>query len=507
MHSPPGTERAADPRRGLAYTVGLCCAGLAALGFWLFCNHMRQGAITADWPWLYRAGQSLWQHGLPHHDTMSWTFPARPWVVYQWLFEAVAAPVYGLLGATLSVYALCLVGLGMYAVGPAWYLARRGVPYWLTLAIGGATLIPVSVNLGLRPMLASNLALLAQWVVIERLRAGRLGAWPAAGALALIYAIWANSHLGFTLGLTSLALFFAADLIEHGRTSRPATCTSRRRLCTRYLGLASAAVLATGCNPYGWSLYRYIVDLSLKTEMNAHIHELMPPRLDNGYMIVGLLLIALYLVCLIIQRRRIAWAGVLHVALFTIMTIDALRFVIWAGLFYALAAPPVIAAALARMSGGRIAATGPTTRPWRYVWLPGLVGALLITSPGSGATAGPVQMAGCRAMTDGIRYLDHHLPPDAHWFSSEKVGSCTHLVAPKRRVFIDTRFDMYPETFVLAWFRAYQYRDGWQALFERWDIEAALLADNAPLTPVLTDDVHYRRRAVGNHMLLFERQH
>lgn len=488
--------------RALGALVAIAC-GVA--GFWLFCEHMREGAITADWPWLYRAGQTIWQHGLPTHDTMSWTFPDYPWVLYQWLFEAVSAPIYTLLGLTGSVVAVCLLGLAMYMVGPAWYLARRGVHPLITLAIGGLVLIPVSVNFGLRPMLVSNLALLAQIVVMERLRHRRMSLTSAAITIAVIYALWANAHLGFTMGLCSLLLYALGDLFERGR---PAVAASLAVIARRYLVVISAAVAAIGCNPYGWSLFGYIISLSMKTAMNAHIHELMPPDIHNGYMVTGLVLLVVYAGLTLLAWRRVAWVGLFHVALFTVGTIDALRMVVWAGLFLTLAGPPLVQRVFERYGGlARVAGKTPPARlisPALYCGL-ALLLAVPIATLGSAWTAGPARLDGCAPMAGGIRYLDTHLPPDARWFSSERTGSCTHAYAPERRVFIDTRFDMYPEAFVLDWFFAYQYRQNWRALFEHWHIDAALLYDDAPLVAPLTADPAYKRQRIDANSLLFTR--
>ena len=253
--------------------VGLALACIAT-GFWRFCGFMRHGGITNDWPWLYRTGLEIWQYGLPARDTLSWTYPERAWTLYQWLFEAVAAPIYAGLGATASVFVLCLFGFVLYAAAPAWVLARRGVQPWLTLAVGSVVLVPVGLNFSLRPMLATLALLAVQWVWLARWRAGRLRFAVAAVGLAIGYALWSNLHLGFTLGLASLALFALVDLCA------PRGPALMRQLAARlvvWAGFAMIAVAATGLNPYGWRLYGYIWELSHKSAMNAHIRELMPP--------------------------------------------------------------------------------------------------------------------------------------------------------------------------------------------------------------------------------------
>lgn len=483
--------------------VGLALACIAT-GFWRFCGFMRHGGITNDWPWLYRTGLEIWQYGLPARDTLSWTYPERAWTLYQWLFEAVAAPIYAGLGATASVFVLCLFGFALYAAVPAWVLARRGVQPWLTLAVGSVVLVPVGLNFSLRPMLATLVLLAVQWVWLERWRAGRLRFAVAAGGLAIGYALWSNLHLGFTLGLASLALFALVDLCA---ARGPALMHQLAARLFVWAGFAMIAGAGTGLNPYGWGLYGYIWELSHKSAMNAHIRELMPPDPSQPAIQLAIGLgAALVVLCGLAVWRRVAlpWTALLHVALFTAMTSQAIRMVVWAGLAYVWATAPLVQT-LADSYRDPTRTAARRAPSWRA--LGGLtVLALVIAGPASAWSWGAARVADCGESAHAIEVLDDTLPAEARWFSSERVGSCVALVAPGRRVFIDTRFDFYPESFVLAWFMAYQHRRNWQGLFKRWHIDHALLADTAPLVPVLEQAPNFSRRRIDDRMLLFSRR-
>lgn len=492
--------------RGLAAPIAAGATGTAifATGVWLLAGHMQSAAITADWGWLYRAGQTIRAHGLPNHDLFSWTFPDRHWVLYQWLFEVIAAPIYNGLGLAASVFSVGLLAIVTYALMPALILRREGVhPIWPML-VGALVLIPVSSNLGLRPMLASNFALLAQYALINRLRAGHASLAGTALATALIYALWSNMHLGFTLGLFSLVLFAVGDLWTRvrGRVSHAFAPHG-------YAVLLGVAVLASGLNPYGWTLYAYIVHLSLETRMNAHIHELMPPRLANIDMQIGALLLVVFAGLALIFRRVLSAAELLHVTAFAALAFTAMRFVIWAGLFYALVGPRLFDHAATRLAPAALRrALTPLDAPGArraMVAVLCLVGIAVVTL-GAPATAGSARLAGCAPLRESLLYLDRHYPPGTHWFSSETAGSCARFFTPARRVFIDTRFDMYPEPFVMAWFGAYQHRRHWQRLFERWDINVVLLPRGAPLIEPLQRDPAWRLAHRDAGALVFTRR-
>lgn len=468
------------------------CLAIGGVSVYLFAVHMRQGAITSDWPWLWRTGQWIIGHGLPSNDLYSWTMPDRAWLLYQWLFEVMAAIVYAALGAGGMVAALCITSIVVYVLVPSWLNLRRGVPLYLALSLASATLIPVSINLGLRPMLVSCWALLVQFLVVERLRNGRLGLRPAALMLAILYALWANTHLGLTLGLLSLLLFAIGDVVDRYRGD-PETASLRA-----YGLLLTGSAIASLANPYGWHIYSYIIKLSLKQEMNAHIHELMPPDPGNPSVMVGIALLVLFVIQWARRPQNVGTGQALHVLVLALATALSLRFIVWAGLFHALVAP-----ALWRRSGNapdRPIASIPS--PVMLISIYCVIALIAVIAP---LRQAPVRMAGCQPLAAGIRYLDRHYPANTHWFSSETTGSCTRLYAPERRVFIDTRFDMYPQPFVLRWYRAYQHRTGWRQLFLDRHIRIVLLARGAPLRPTLASDPAYRRVWHDNHSVLFER--
>ncbi len=180
---------------------------------------------------------------------------------------------------------------------------------------------------------------------------------------------------------------------------------------------------------------------------------------------------------------------------FTALAFTAMRFVIWAGLFYTLIAPRLFDHAATQWSPQwlKVQLAPLATRPGRRSLVAGLsLVAAAVIIVGAPATAGPAHLAGCAPLRQSLGYLDRHYPAHTHWFSSETAGSCARFYTPDRRVFIDTRFDMYPEDFVLRWFRAYQYREHWRALFKRWRIRVVLLPRGAPLVDTLRHDRHWR---------------
>ena len=486
----------------IVLATALLWLSLRALAF--FCAQMADHALTPDWAWLYRTGLHLletWR--LPATDPFSWTHPDREWVLYQWLFEVGAATAYQWLGRAGTVAGLSLLAIALYVLVPAWHARRRGVPVLLTAVLGSLVLVPVGVNFGLRPMAVTTAGLLVQYLLVTRWREHGLGTPALAACLAGLYLVWANAHLGVVLGLLSLGLFALGD-----GCPRPRAPGNGYRRPLSYAGPALAAFGTTLVNPYGPGIYGYLVGLSLKTSMNRRISELLPPDMGSAPFVLAGGLLILFLLDLLRGRRDYAAHEILHLLVFAALAALSLRMVVWAGLFYVLVVPAglwrAIRAYPSRLAGIR-AALAMLARADR-VSLPALVFAAFALAVWIVPLERPVRVAHCDDLRPAIRYLDTTYPRDIRWFSDEVAGSCALLHAPDRMVFGDTRFDFYPQDFVLDWFAAIKGRDGWRAFLDDWEVPVALVSTRRPLAAALRADSGYVVVHEDRHAVVVERR-
>lgn len=463
----------------------LACLVVVLTCTYLFIGQMMDHALTPDWPWLYRAGLYITEHSrLPETDLFSWTHPHQPWVLYQWLFEVIAAAVYRVFGQDATVAAFTLTGIVIYMFAPALALRRRGVPVLLTLVIGALVLLPVSVNFGLRPMLATTVFLLVQYLLISEWRALRLRSRWLFAAITGIYLLWANMHLGVVLGFLSLTLFAVGDLLDRRRADstknegNAAQAVERSRLFVGYACCAAIGFLASLINPYGATIYVYIVELSLKTEINQNIRELMSPDMTAPAFMLGAALVILYLLDLLRARSRYASFEILHVLVFVALTACALRFVVWAGLFYGLVMPAGLwrwVECWPKRLGNIGQALRIAQRADRVVGVSVFAGAVFLITVVAPLAAN-TRISGCTRLRDAIVYASEHYPANVRWFSDDAVGSCTILVAPQLNVFADTRFDMYPPGFVQRWIAAMKGQLGWLDFIRKWDVQMLIVS-------------------------------
>lgn len=182
--------------------------------------------------WHLSAGRWIAENGsIPRADPFSFTRGGEPWVDFEWAFQLF---VYGLHQAGgLWLLRLAKAALLLAAWLPVDALLRRrgssGAGRALASAFWAAAVLPQS---DLRPDLLSALLFA---VLLSRLDADRLSP-PFALAF---FALWANLHPGFALGLA----LYAAKALALLRERRPPP---------RALALeAGAAALGTLLNPLG----------------------------------------------------------------------------------------------------------------------------------------------------------------------------------------------------------------------------------------------------------------
>ena len=199
-------------------------------------------AADTDLWWHLSAGLGILDTGVvPRAETLSWSLSGAPWTDFEWGAQAVLAAARlgaGMWGVwLLKALLLAAAGAGVLAAARAAALAAPGRA--LALALFGVGVLP---RADARTELFSVALFAALLAGLERLRSED---WPvrrlrgAALACAAAFALWANLHAGFPVGLALLAAY----VLPAARRER------------RWLALPAAAAAATLLNPYGPGLW------------------------------------------------------------------------------------------------------------------------------------------------------------------------------------------------------------------------------------------------------------
>ncbi len=176
-------------------------------------------------------------HRLTTDDPYSFTQDVA-WINHEWLSEFVLGASYAFAGAAgLLVVKWFLLGI---ALTLAWRHSATASPAWRhgLLALATLGLLPISSTI--RPQLWTVALIVLLW---RSLATESIARW----LIPLLFAVWANVHGGWSLGLGLLAVCVAGDVATRRRSLREAGL------------LLAASATATLLNPYGIELWRFIL--------------------------------------------------------------------------------------------------------------------------------------------------------------------------------------------------------------------------------------------------------
>jgi hypothetical protein len=71
--------------------------------------------------------------------------------------------------------------------------------------------------------------------------------------------------------------------------------------------------------------------------------------------------------------------------------------------------------------------------------------------------------------------------PEGNLFNSYNFGGYLIWALPEYPVFVDGRADLHQDEIILTWYSAYNGSEGWQAVFDEWDIGFVVVEPTAPL--------------------------
>ena len=187
-------------------------------------------------------GRLILTHGhLPPRDIYSYSATGLPWHDHEWLSEVVLALCWsglGVVGLKLMKLAATAATITLLAMGAA----ETGAPISLQLIVLTTGALAIAPMIQFRPQLFDFIALSALLLLLAResyRRAGRL--WLAIP----IFALWANLHGGFFVGLAVLAVYTAVTAIEDLAAGEGI------KRAIHLTGVTGGCVLATLLNPDG----------------------------------------------------------------------------------------------------------------------------------------------------------------------------------------------------------------------------------------------------------------
>ena len=263
--------------------------------------------FSGDIAYQIRTGQLMFESGtLVTTDPFTFTEMGEPWLNQQW-------------GASV------VLGLGFEFIGWGGLLLMRavliGATFGLVFAacrgVGANSVVSSLVTLGAFVVAATNLALRSQTLgllcfaavvaILVYRRKHPLVLW----LIPLVMIVWANTHGSFFIGWAAIGVAALEDIL------------ARSRLAVMTIVVGVVAVLATLLNPWGLSMWTYVVDLSTNPLISALVSEWQPTSLQSPTGLFFFGSAALVMILLLVRGRAISWLQIAWLAALAVVAATA----------------------------------------------------------------------------------------------------------------------------------------------------------------------------------------
>ena len=495
-------------------TPRVLAIGATSIGLiWAFVANLSETTANDIWIQL-RSGADIVASGhFPSSEAYSATVMNRPFIAHEWLSSVLFYSLVQLCGGAGLSFVAALVAVVaavlLYASQPA--VIRRTLHY-APLLLGCVYLI--SFRLLLRPHIFTIAAQCGLMFGLERWR--RSGKISELLWFVPMQLLWVNLHGGaffgpallFALaGVVWLMVFFEG--LQKNSETRKFGWADVKAL----LGVGAAMSAACLCNPYGWRLLRFSVELLNNDYAKNRVWEWTTPFLASNMTYYWLWL---YVACLVtLWVTLLARAATLPLidlflaALVSYLSMRANRFVPEFAIF----SFPIIARSLAWISDRALAPHHSRRRPLLEM---GLATLLL-----------------CNAVTYGYAHSSREHRPIVNWgfggdmpyqevallhkikargiiFNEYSDGALIiHSLVPQVRPVLDSRIDLYPLDVVQEYDSAYTNPQSFEAYVKRHHVNYAMFKRSRAIPAVLAalaDNPQWRLLSDSNDRVLYRRQ-
>ena len=418
-------------------------------------------AVSDPSPWLHlRVGQFLLdggRFGLPD----PWApYPARPFVLTEWLPSILAAKLYAVSGLPAIAWMRC-VSMLLLLTATLWSTRRvaNAVPSLLAafvsvLAAGeGMTERPQAISFVLLAITVG-----AWWRTAEDLK-------PRWWLIPLTW-IWAMSHGLWVVGLGVGVVMVVSLAIDH---------RIDRRQAGRLLAIPALGLVAAALTPVGPRLL--LTPLTIGGNGSDFVGEWQPTSIRDPYAILTLTMLAVVLVGWIRSRAVPPWWQLALAGVSLVSTLAMSR-TIAVG---AVMAAPLLAQTLQHSLGMSV---GRVPRRMALGWLALVTAAAVIAMPIAGAMAKtPV------GVPEGLRPQLSAIPAGTVILAEDDKTGWLLWVEPQLAPAIDIRTEIYSPAHLRTYIRTMAVQPGWQDFIRSTRSTFALVAQRSPIATGLTEQM------------------
>ncbi|MES1255875.1 MAG: hypothetical protein ABUS56_09720 [Acidobacteriota bacterium] len=227
------------------------------------------------------------------------------WINHEWLSEVIFGLAYRIGGVPGLVALKCAVVAAACAVTAVVVRPAEPTARWWLLA--GAAVAAAPAAMTIRPQIWTILGIaFVCWALPRRER----WVW-----LPPVFALWANMHGGWIVGVGVAGLWLAGRVLD----------TRGLRAVLPEAGALGAAVAATLANPYGWRLWAFLL-ATVRTSRDITEWRPLWQQDDWSNLLVWVVVTAGVVRTTVGRRRaRISWAAALPIAWLAVMSLLVTR--------------------------------------------------------------------------------------------------------------------------------------------------------------------------------------
>ncbi len=489
---------------GFSFLIGLT---------YFFFDRLQPIAHTDVWGHL-AYGRLLWESGaLPSTEPLMPLSQGVPFVNSAWLSQLIAYAGYQVVGKAAITFLFAFCVAAAMAV-----LTRRIYSYTNSamFALGGfgLTLWVEYQQLGIqRPQIVGFLFFAILLSTLLR-REWKSRDWVVVPAM---FALWANMHGSFVVGLGLLGCFAIGRGVDLIRRTGQVRSLFRDNKLRRLILLTELGAVAALLNPYGLNLYAEVLSFGSNPNLQSIVEwKSLHVGLAQGQAaaVAGLILFMVYRV----SPRRVSTAEVLTLAIFGAAALWTSRMLVWwgplAGCFAAIHA----GAAWRKWQGGEVS---PEPAPRASLWTIVTMGIIFIFFELSHIGTVTLAMAAGKdieKVTDRIpvsrltpvaaaAYLNEH-PPEGLVFCTYEWGDYLMWAGPKdMKVFVASHCHLVPEDVWNDYMGIIEMRGSWLAMLKRYGINTVIIDEEyrEPMVMRLHEDKDWKLLFRQDGQAIFER--
>lgn len=438
-------------------------------------------------------GRYIWETGsLPKTEPLLPMAKGMPFIDTAWLSQLIGYVVVSndrlQLAGLQGLFALSITLCGALLAWRAYTQTRNG---WLSLLALASFLMLGAVSLSvLRPQLAGLVCFV---VLLSRLTARKPSKldWLI---IPVVFALWANLHASFLVGLGLLCCFCLGRAIDvFRRTGSFAAAIADARVKRLFL-LTELAAVAVLLNPYQAGLYTEAFRFSANENL-SDLTEWHPLTLrDEQGQLFTAAAIALAVVYRLSPRRVSGWE-VLSLIGLGLATMWSARMMIWWA--------PVAALLIAQHVGAiwrvfsqqpLVPKPQPTAGKYTFVTI-GLIWICFMISPLGIATIHGRHNDAGRTMSSftprfAAEYLVEH-PPQGLVFNTYEWGDYLQWAGPRNlQLFVNSHAHLVPREVWKTYMQIIEQRGNWEEMLDRYGVNTMVLdlESREPLIKKLKED-------------------